>query len=247
MRRHLVHSVVAALAVFVGLAIPAGRAEAQTGVGAAGGIGNGLGVLNDPFAFYYAIYLPNQQLQSMRPAPLEAVNDAMVSRQYYAQQSRRNLYDPISPYSDTVDPLRPYSGQQERAARPARFSRDPSNMGGMGPALLLQPSRPVLPRPGRAIDSQSQRQRLQAHSRIGRSGWRWNGRRGYGRWRRGWWHGYARDGNVLIHDIADGVRLSGGRGCCRASAAGWLAGRLALPDRTASPGSCRRACSRDSA
>ena len=135
MRRHLVHSVVAALAVFVGLAIPAGRAEAQTGVGAAGGIGNGLGVLNDPFAFYYAIYLPNQQLQSMRPAPLEAVNDAMVSRQYYAQQSRRNLYDPISPYSDTVNPLRPYSGQQERAARPARFSRDPSNMGGMGPAL----------------------------------------------------------------------------------------------------------------
>ena len=93
----------------------------------------GAGVLNDPFTFYYAIYLPNQQLQSMRPTPLDSVNDAMVARQYYAQQNRRGLYDPISPYSDTYDPLRPYSDQRERVARPTRFSRDPSNVNGMGP------------------------------------------------------------------------------------------------------------------
>ena len=73
----------------------------------------------------------------MRPTPLDSVNDAMVSRQYYAQQNRRGLYDPISPYSDTYDPLRPYSDQRERVARPARFSRDPSNVDGMGPSLYF--------------------------------------------------------------------------------------------------------------
>ena len=180
MRRHLVHSVVAALAVFVGLAIPAGRAEAQTGVGAAGGIGNGLGVLNDPFAFYYAIYLPNQQLQAMRPAPLDAVNDAMVSRQYYAQQSRRDLYDPISPYSDTLRPA-PALLRSAGTRRPARTILARSVQHGRhGARRSTTTDRPVLPRPGRAIDSQSQRQCLQAHSRIGRSGRRWNGRRGMG-------------------------------------------------------------------
>ncbi len=110
MKRHLVHSVGAMLALVVCLSIFSGRAEAQTGVGT--GI-PGAGIFNDPFTFYYAIYLPNQQLQAMRPGPLDSVNDAMVSRQYYAQQSRRGLYDPISPYSDTYDPLRPYSDQRE--------------------------------------------------------------------------------------------------------------------------------------
>jgi hypothetical protein len=95
------------------------------------------GVLDDPFTFYYAVYLPNQQLQSLRPTPLDSVNNAMVARQYYTQTDRRGLYNPISPYSDQAsDPLRPYSQQgQERSARPYRFAQDPSNADGMGPSL----------------------------------------------------------------------------------------------------------------
>ena len=93
-------------------------------------------MLSDPFAFYYAIYLPNQQLQAMRPTPLDPVNNAMVARQYFAQTQRRSLYNPISPYADTYDPLRPYSQQgQERAAQPFRFTHDPSNTYGDGPSL----------------------------------------------------------------------------------------------------------------
>jgi hypothetical protein len=107
-----------------------GRAQAQ-------GFAQG-SLLNDPFSFYYAFYLPNQQLQAMRPTPLDAINNAMVARQYYAQDQRRNLYNPISPYSEQkFDPLHPYSRQQgsERAARPFRFINDPSNAKGTGPAL----------------------------------------------------------------------------------------------------------------
>jgi hypothetical protein len=130
------------------LAFPAGRAEAQT---AAGGL-PGAGFLTDPFAFYYAIYLPNQQLQSMRPTPLDSVNAAMVSRQYYAQSSRRSLFDPVSPYAETHDPLRPYSNQQERIARPQRFQRAPSTSHG-GPTLYFNRIAQYYPdmanRPGR--------------------------------------------------------------------------------------------------
>src|SRR5262249_18464255 len=108
-----------------------GRAQAQVAVGGAPG------TLDDPFAFYYAIYLPNQQLQSLRPTPIDSVNAAMVARQYYAQNDRRGLYDPVSPYSDqATDPLGPYPHQnQERAARPFRFAQDPSNADGTGPSL----------------------------------------------------------------------------------------------------------------
>jgi hypothetical protein len=99
----------------------------------------GAGILNDPFTFYYSIYLPNQQLQSLRPSPLDSINyGATVTRQYYTQNAQRSLYDPISPYSDQqYDPLRPYSRQKgsERGARPYRFARDPSNLNGTGPSL----------------------------------------------------------------------------------------------------------------
>ena len=108
------------------------------GVGTGAGLG-GAGILNDPFTFYYAIYLPNQQLQSLRTTPTDTINyGAMVRRQYYTQNDRRGLYDPISPYSDqNYDPLHPYSRQQgsERRARPFRFGRDPSNLDGTGPSL----------------------------------------------------------------------------------------------------------------
>jgi hypothetical protein len=108
------------------------------GVGA-GAAPGGVGILNDPFTFYYGVYLPNQQLQSLRPSPLDTINyGAAVTRQYYTQGAQRSLYDPISPYSDQqYDPLRPYSRQQgsERGARPYRFARDPSNSNGTGPSL----------------------------------------------------------------------------------------------------------------
>ena len=82
------------------------------GVGTGAALG-GAGLLNDPFTFYYAIYLPNQQLQSLRPSPLDSINyGAMVTRQYYTQNAQRSPYDPISPDSDQqYDSLRPYSRQ----------------------------------------------------------------------------------------------------------------------------------------
>jgi hypothetical protein len=95
-------------------------------------------ILNDPFTFYYAVYLPNQQLQSLRPTPMDSINSAMVTRQYYAQSDRRGLYNPATPFADQrYDPLHPYSRQQgtDRTAKPARFARDPSNLSGTGPAL----------------------------------------------------------------------------------------------------------------
>jgi hypothetical protein len=101
------------------------------------GISSGA-ILNDPFAFYYAVYLPNQQLQSLRPSPMDSINNASVARQYYAQSDRQGLYNPISPYADQkYDPLHPYSRQQglDRTARPAKYARDPSNLDGMGPKL----------------------------------------------------------------------------------------------------------------
>ena len=152
MKRHFVPAVGAMLVLLTVLAFPAGRAEAQT---AAGGL-PGAGLFTDPFSFYYAIYLPNQQLQSMRPTPLDSVNAAMVSRQYYAQNSRRSLYDPVSPYAETYDPLRPYSNQQERLARPQRFQRTPSNIHG-GPALYFNRIAQYYPdmanRPGRQANA----------------------------------------------------------------------------------------------
>ena len=134
MGRHLLHAAGGFFVLVVCLTFLAGPAKAQ-----AGGLGLGPGgILNDPFTFYYAFYLPNQQLQSMRSTPMDSINNAMVTRQYYAQNERRNLYNPISPYAEqNYDPLRPYSRQQgqERVARAQRFSQDPSNTQGTGPSL----------------------------------------------------------------------------------------------------------------
>ncbi len=123
--------ITAAVAVSSSLLAP-GSARAQGFFG--GGQG---GIVSDPFSFYYAFYLPNQQLQSMRPNPMDSINNAMAVRQYYARTDRQSLYNPISPYADAnSDPLRPYSPQgQERVARPYRFSQNPSNADGGGPSL----------------------------------------------------------------------------------------------------------------
>jgi hypothetical protein len=119
-----------------GAALAPGSAQAQTVSGAPGSPD----LLSDPFTFYYAYYLPNQQLQAMRPRPIDEINQAVQNRQYYAQTQRRSLYNPISPYADNggeYDPLRPYSQQQgrERVARPHRFSHNPHNADGSGPSL----------------------------------------------------------------------------------------------------------------
>jgi len=132
MKRHFVPAVGVLLAVSASLILTAREARAQASALVPGGT-----LLDDPFAFYYAIYLPNQQLQAMRPTPLDSINSAMITRQYYSQANRRGLYDPVSPYAETYDPLRPFSNQEERVARPYRFSRSPSNMDGMGPSLYF--------------------------------------------------------------------------------------------------------------
>lgn len=113
----------------LGIALAPSQASAQVAIG---------DITADPFAFYYAFYLPNQQMQAMRPRPDDAINQAVQQRQYYAAQQRPSLYNPISPYTDQgFDPLRPYSQQQgeERIARVQRFAQDPSNADGRGPSL----------------------------------------------------------------------------------------------------------------
>jgi hypothetical protein len=133
MERRFVPTVATILAFVASACLAGGRAEAQVAAGAV----PGTGILSDPFSFYYAVYLPNQQLQAMRPTPLDSVNDAQMYRQYYTQTNRRALYDPVSPYAESYDPLRPYSSQQERLAVPHRFAHQTSNNAGTGPALYF--------------------------------------------------------------------------------------------------------------
>ena len=100
--------------------------------------GTGGGFLSDPFNFYYAFYLPNQQMQSMRLEPSDTLNQVVAARQYYAQTDRRGSATPISRALATklYDPLHPYSGQtQERRRPPVSIATDPSNADGQGPSL----------------------------------------------------------------------------------------------------------------
>ena len=108
-------------------ASPATRAQATFG-----------NISSDPFAFYYAYYLPNQQMQAMRPRPDDSINMAVQQRQYYAAAQKPTLYDPISPYTaEPYDPTKPYSRDKakERVANPYRFVTNPSNASGTGPSL----------------------------------------------------------------------------------------------------------------
>lgn len=127
----------------------------------------------DPFAFYYAFYLPNQQMQAMRPRPDDSINQAVQQRQYYAATQRQSLYNPISPYTDSeYDPLRPYSRQQgqERVARVQRFIQDPSNSNGSGPSLYYGRASQYFPglRVGRGANANVS----PANRRIGGGGFR---------------------------------------------------------------------------
>lgn len=142
MTRHFIRAIALAMAAAALLSLSSGQAHAQVTPPTPL---SGTDALSDPFTFYYAIYLPNQQLQTLRPTPLDSVNDALVQRQYYASANRRGLTDPASPYAETYDPLRPYSGQQERLSRPHRFSQSPSNLNGTGPACTTTGSRSTTP------------------------------------------------------------------------------------------------------
>jgi len=132
MNRHLSRLGVS-LAVLILLPMLAGsQARAQGLFGA-----DPSGFMSDPFQFYYGVYLPNQQLQSLRPMPTDTIDSGMQVRQYYAQANQKGLFNPISPYSEgNYDPLRPYSEQRgERRARPYRFAPGATNANGAGPAL----------------------------------------------------------------------------------------------------------------
>ena len=152
MFRQLLRATVGSIVVSATLFCLPSPAQAQGLLGGGGG-----GFLNDPFQFYYGIYLPNQQLTSLRPRPIDTLNQAVAQRQYYSQMDRRALYNPISGREDqSFDPLHPYSGQnQERLARPVRFSQDPSNLDGSGPSLYYGRASQFFPglRSGRAPNS----------------------------------------------------------------------------------------------
>jgi hypothetical protein len=144
MLRHLMRALLGTVGLLACSISLSGQAYAQLGSGV--GLNPG-GLLNDPFTFYYAFYLPNQQLQALRPTPNDSINTAMMARQYYAQtEQRRSLYNPISPYAEgNYDPLRPYSQQTERVARPYRFAIDPSNADGTGPSLYYNRTNQFFP------------------------------------------------------------------------------------------------------
>jgi hypothetical protein len=125
------------LAAAVGFALVMTPAPAGAQTNAATAVSGLNNITSDPFLFYYAFYLPNQQIQAMRPTPSDTINQAVINRQYYAQTQRQSLYNPVSPYAEEYDPLRPYTQKQggERLARPYRFTQNSSNSDGSGPQL----------------------------------------------------------------------------------------------------------------
>jgi hypothetical protein len=132
MLRHLWRTATSLIALGVSLVFLPTGAQAQ------GFLGGQTGILDDPFTFYYAFYLPNQQQQALRATPMDTLNQAVAERQFYARNNIRSVTNPISPYANQQDdPLRPYSRQQggERIARPYMFSPNPSNSDGAGPSL----------------------------------------------------------------------------------------------------------------
>ena len=158
------------------LAVAIAPAQAQAQATAAAGVGGGLGnIAADPFTFYYAFYLPNQQIQAMRPTPSDTINQAVINRQYYAQTQRQSLYNPISPYAEDYDPLRPYTHQQqggERIARPYRFVQNSSNSDGSGPALYYNRASQYFTglRTGRGPNANVARARFSRYGGVGGAG-----------------------------------------------------------------------------
>ena len=156
--------------------------------------------MSDPFIFYYAVYLPNQQLQAMRPNPMDTINSAIAGPAILRPDgSDGTSYNPISPYSEgNYDPLRPYSQQNTRAPCSTLSVRsERSNTRRSGPSLYYNRAAAYFPglRPGVGPNANVYRGRGSGRrsGRIGGgggwAGWHgWNGRNG--RWH-GWhgWHG----------------------------------------------------------
>jgi hypothetical protein len=154
----------------LGVTLAPTLAPAQTAATPGVNLGN---ILNDPFTFYYAYYLPNQQVQALRPTPNDTINQAVVNRQYYAQTHRESLYNPISAYAEDYDPLRPYSRQQgkERIAHPYRFTQRSSNSDGSGPALYFNRNQYFSGlRPGRGPNANLARVRSGRYGGMGGGG-----------------------------------------------------------------------------
>ena len=181
----------------LGVALAPALAQAQATADAAA-LGN---IAGDPFTFYYAYYLPNQQMQSMRPTPMDSINQAVMNRQYYAQTQKQSLYNPISPYAEDYDPLRPYSQQQgkERIARPFHFAQSSSNQRWFGCSTLLQPRRSIFLRSENRPWAKCERRRHSSRRRpVWRRRWR-NGRDGRHGWNGHGWNGHGRNGLIVSH------------------------------------------------
>jgi len=169
MIRHLSRLAISLVVLIVLPMLASGQAKAQGLFGT-----DPTSFMSDPFSFYYAVYLPNQQLQAMRPTPMDPIDSAMQVRQYYAQAGQRNLTNPISPYSEgNYDPLRPYSQQNnERRARPYRFAQSVSNSQGAGPSLYYNRAAAYFPglRPGVGSNANVYRGHGSGAPRSGRTG-----------------------------------------------------------------------------
>jgi len=104
----------------VALAPALAQAQATTATTPGAGLGN---IAGDPFTFYYAYYLPNQQVQSMRPTPMDTINQAVINRQYYAQTQNRSLYNPRSRLMPkTTIRFAPTLSSRGKNASPIRFA-----------------------------------------------------------------------------------------------------------------------------
>ena len=74
----------------------------------------GASVFSDPFTFYFAVYLPRQQLMANQPGPELAVNNQAINRQMMALTDRSGLNNPVDPYGlgQSFDPNDPFAGRR---------------------------------------------------------------------------------------------------------------------------------------
>ena len=153
MKRHFVHAVVVTLAVLVAFVpVPPAGPRPRSGRGALAG----QGILADPFSFYYAIYLPNQQLQAMRPTPLDSVNEAMVVPPILRPGEPPGALRPDFP---VLRHLRSASSLLESAGTPGPplpVHARSLELRRHGPLPLLQQDLAVLSRSGRTQHAQSE-------------------------------------------------------------------------------------------
>ena len=179
MVRHLVR---VASAMLAGLPVGIDRSSGGTGVGRQYG-----GILNDPFSFYYAIYLPNQQFSRC----VQGRWTRSITRWSPGNTSHRlSDGDCITRSHRTRTLTIPLTRTRNRArnARPSiPVCPDPSNADGNGPSLYynrvvqyypnLEDDRPV----GRMRMSSAPQGRL-GPGRVALAAWAW----AWGAWAAAW-------------------------------------------------------------